>query len=437
MKNKDDTKKFFLYIIIFVPLIFIGLETTFFTVNKFKGIKLKSNWSFKYDQLNGWRGLVKKNEEKKGYQFSLNKHSLFDTPYEVDINSKKTTTGILISGNSFAAAGFQGNGEKNKNAFFSKLETKLREENFDIDVVNIAFHDYTLWQEHVEVARYLNSAYLHNDLPNIKLVISTGGIQDFHNFESMLHSNHSNNTDKIKYLNANGMMQRIQPINYIQNISVAQQGRPLFALKALFDSIRTYWQSYSHTNYYFAQLSRQVKYTVKGWIGRDRWELFRGRQIEEPKSNEEIQYDLSLEELITQKYKLTLEKYINLREYSINSAVRNIRATKALLGDDIKYVYMYTPTFFNSAISDFEARKLMIPSMGIVFGDYQKLEEDFRNEFLKKLSSVPEIEVLDYSGTANAKTWFQDYTHLNFYGEDKFSKLIYPRILKIVKNLID
>ena len=83
--------------------------------------------------------MVKKNEKKKGYQFSLNKHSLFDTPYEVDISSKKTTTGILISGNSFAAAGFPGNGEKNKNAFFSKLETKLREENFDIDVVNIAF----------------------------------------------------------------------------------------------------------------------------------------------------------------------------------------------------------------------------------------------------------------------------------------------------------
>ena len=139
MQYKGDTKKFFFYIFIFIPLILIGLEIFFTTLNKIRGVNItKTDWSFKYDQLNGWRGIKKQNEFNQ-YEYLLNKHSLFQTPFQVNSTSKKTTTGILISGNSFASGGFEGNGEKNKNAFFSKLETRLRAEQLEGDVVNISF----------------------------------------------------------------------------------------------------------------------------------------------------------------------------------------------------------------------------------------------------------------------------------------------------------
>ena len=126
-----------------------------------------------------------------------------------------------------------------------------------------------------------------------------------------------------------------------------------------------------------------------------------------------------------------------MREYSINSTVRNIRATKALLGDDISYVYIYTPTFFNCETSDSQTRELMFSNRAIVLGDWQVLEEDFRKELLKKLSTINEIKVLDFSGVADTKTWFQDDTHYNSYGENKFSELIYPEISKIVRSIIN
>ena len=423
MKEKRNSKKYILYVGLFIPLIFIFLEASLSALNKIRGIGLSSEYHFRYDQLNGWRGLQKVNKKNPQY-FLLNKHTHFETPFKVDAFSKNKTKGILITGNSFAAGYFPGAGEKNKNTFFGRLETELRNENLNIDVVNIAFAGYNLWQEHVEIARYLNSSPLHNDLPNISLVISTGGIQDFLNFEELLFS--KPNESRKEYLNANGIMQNLQTINYVRNLSLSQEGRPLYGLKAFVRSLINYWKLRSHTNYYFSKLTANFKNILQRSEEVGEIESIKGRDFTK------IKNELSLEELINQKYNITLEKYLNLREYIINSAVRNIKATKGLLGD-ITYIYLYTPTMFNTAIDNSQARNFTYRKINLA--NFQKLEEDFRNEFLKRISAVPGVIVMDYSGSADSNSWFLDYTHLNAQGEENFSKLIYPEILKIVKNL--
>ena len=88
---------------------------------------------------------------------------------------------------------------------------------------------------------------------------------------------------------------------------------------------------------------------------------------------------------------------------------------------------------FNTAIDNSQARNFTYRKINLA--NFQKLEEDFRNEFLKRISAVPGVIVMDYSGSADSNSWFLDYTHLNAQGEENFSKLIYPEILKIVKNL--
>lgn len=433
MKNKSELKKLIIYSIFFAPLILFALELSFAALNKFRGIRLESDYFLKYDGVNGWRGLQINATRNDKYWLYLDKHTHFETPFEVDASTKNKNIGILISGNSFNAGLFPENGEKNKDTYFSRLETKLRNEKLNVDVVNVSFLGYNLWQEHVEITRYLNSSPIHDDLPNINLVISTGGIQDFLNFVELLGTGRLMRAKE--YLNANGMMQNIFTLKYVDQISLAKRGSVSYGFKAFLNSISAYWQLNSHTQYYLKELRFQTKEIVAGLIGRNRWERLRGIKKLNLLDENKIKYGLTLEEIVNQKYKIKLEKYLEIRDYSINSAVRNIKATKALLGDT-KYVYLYTPTSFNSDINEDKARDLIDREMGITLGDYQKLENDFRKEFLKKVTALPEVIVLDYSGMADTNTWFSDYTHLNLYGEKKFSELIYPEVSKLVKNII-
>ena len=427
MKNKSDLKKLIIYSTFFTPLIFLALELSFAALSKIKGIRLDSHVYQKYDQINGWRG--KQDNKNVGDAPFLNKHTHFETPFEVDTSSKNKTSGILISGNSFNAGNLKA-GPKNKNTFFSLLETNLRSEKLDVDVVNISFFGYNLWQEHVEITRYLNSSPIHDDLPNISLVISTGGIQDFLDFVELLGNGRLMRAKE--YLNANGMMQNIFTLKYV-NKRMAKQGNPLYDLKILLNSISVYWKEGSHFNYWLGSVNSRAQIRFKSLIGKRLERLWGIKKVNEDENK--IKYGLTLEEIVNQIYKIKLEKYIEIRDYSINSAVRNIKATNALLGDT-KYVYLYTPTLFNCVTGEDKARDIIDREIGLTLGDYQKLENDFRKEFLKKVTALRGVIVLDYSGMADTNTWFKDYTHLNLYGEKKFSELIYPEVSQLVKSII-
>ena len=55
------------------------------------------------------------------------------------------------------------------------------------------------------------------------------------------------------------VMQNLQTINYVRNLSLSQEGRPLYGLKAFVRSLINYWKLRSHTNYYFSKLTANFK----------------------------------------------------------------------------------------------------------------------------------------------------------------------------------
>ena len=146
---KRDTKKYLLYVLLFIPLTFLSLEIVFSMFNKIRGIELPVKRDYKFDTINGWRGYAG-NRSKKSIQmikgsekqpFSLDEHTLHETPFSVNSKTKDENYGILISGNSFVAGWHPNVGSQNENTFYSKLEKSLRNEKFNIDIVNISFSD--------------------------------------------------------------------------------------------------------------------------------------------------------------------------------------------------------------------------------------------------------------------------------------------------------
>lgn len=437
---KRDTKKYLLYVLLFIPLTFLSLEIVFSMFNKIRGIELPVKRDYKFDAINGWRGYAG-NRSKKSIQmikgsekqpFSLDEHTLHETPFSVNSKTKDENYGILISGNSFAAGWHPNVGSQNENTFYSKLEKSLRNEKFNIDIVNISFSGYSSWQEHIEIARYLNSSPIKNNLPKVKLLISFGAIQDFYNLIDLMR--YKNDNLRKEYVNANGIMTKMETIKYTQNFVNANEGSPLIGLKIFIDSISAYLQKKSHSYYYLEKLYpfREnpiafVKYQVKGIIGREKWEKFRGRDSFNQK------YGLNFTQILEEKFLISLSDYYELRDYLISSVIRNIKATKGLIGD-IPYVYVYSPTFFNSEVEGSLLKEVIYDHNKLTLEDIQKLEKDFRDELLGKVRKIPGIKVIDYAGIANYKTWFTDFTHLNGNGHQKIYELLYSDIYNTIKS---
>ena len=56
-----------------------------------------------------------------------------------------------------------------------------------MSIFSLPFSGFNSWQEQVEIARYMNSSPLHDDLPDINLVLSLAGVQDFWTFLDQKH----------------------------------------------------------------------------------------------------------------------------------------------------------------------------------------------------------------------------------------------------------
>ena len=439
MRNKKDLKKTALYVVFFIPLILVVIEVSLSSINRLRGFDLPRsfNYKIKYDPITGWRGFSKghKQNKKNPNLFLLNKHSLLETPYVSDKSSGQKIHGILITGNSLAAGFFPGVGEKNKNTFYSKFESKLRQTYPSIDVVNTSFSGFNSWQEHVEIARYMNSSPLHNDLPDINLVLSLAGVQDFWTFMGLITD--TGNESRKNYKKANGTMISLWTISFTDIFTKAYEGSPFHGFKVFYTSLFTYIQEKTHTHYYIKKLvgaDRGLIEITKGEIKN----IFSNEKKSEEISNNSFEknefIELNLQEIVNKKLLISFEEYLKIRDYSINSVIRNIRATNALI-NDIPYVYMYSPTRFNSEISKREELSQNVRyKNNLTMSDFQKLERDFREELLLRISSIKGIKVIDYAGIANYETWFLDNTHLNAYGQKKLAELIYDDTIEIIKK---
>ena len=425
MKSKSEIIKFIFYTSIFIPIVIFILEITFFFINK-------SNTKFangtKYDPLTGWKeNCENKYTNPKNYKFLIcDRNGFIKTPFEHD-KKQKDTYGILLLGNS-VAMGEGLYGFDNEKTFASHLEKKLRNENSQIDLINAAYSGFNTWQEHVETFRYLNSQPFNNELPPLGLIVSFGGIQDFWNFIRLLSENNGNRNE---YSFANGMMIDKNNIDYINFLTSSSVGNIRSGFIAFLNSIR---KSSNFLSYIDNLRSRnKIK---PGIYEKKQLTIYVKNDI---KNN-------NLREVLEQRLNLDYEDYNNIKNFAIQSTLRNISAT-ANLNLDSKYIYVYAPNYFSSLseeqLNDDDHKYLIgikhlignpVFPPEILEREMFLIEKDYRETLFRELKKNKKITFIDYSQKAESTNWFLDYSHFTEFAASKLSTMLAIEILDIKKD---
>jgi len=424
MKSRSEILKFIFYTSLFIPIIIIVLEITFLFINK-------SNTRFynstKYDALTGWReNCDDKKNNPENYKFLIcDRNGFIKTPFEVN-KKQNDTYGILLLGNS-VAMGEGLYGFDNQKTFASQLEKNLRNENPKIDLINAAYAGFNTWQEHVETFRYLNSEPFNDDLPPLGLIVSFGGIQDFWNFIRLLSKNNGN---KYEYSFANGMMIDKNNIDYINFLTSSSSGNIRSGFIAFSNSIRKRSNFLTYIDY------------------------LKSRNKIKPGTYENKQLTINLEtnlknknlkEVLEHRLNLDYEEYEKIKNYSIQSTVRNISST-ANLNLDNKYIYVYAPNYFSS-LSEKQLNgnnfnyligiKHLVgdPSFPpkILEREMYLIEKDYRQTLSKEIKKNSKIIYIDYSQEAES-SWFLDYTHFTEFAASKLSSKLAKEIIELISK---
>ncbi len=422
MNSRSEIIKFIVFTCVFVPLIIFILEITFIFINKSKA---KFTNETKFDSLTGWReNCDKKSTNPENYNFLIcDSNGFIKTPFEHK-NKKKDTYGILLLGNS-VAMGEGLYGFENEKTFASQLEKKLRNKDPRIDLINAAYSGFNTWQEHVETFRYLNSEPFNKDLPSLGLIVSFGGIQDFWNFIRLLSQN---NEHSFEYSFANGMMINKNNIEYINFLTSSSLGNIRSGFIAFLNSIR--------------KSSNFLTYIDK----------LRTRNKLKPGTFEKKQLTINvktniknkdLREVLKQRLNLNYEEYEKIKNYSIQSTLRNISST-ANLNLDNKYIYVYAPNYFSSLSEKQLNSKDYKYLIGIkhLIGDpvfppkilereMYLIEKDYRETLIFEIKRNKKISFIDYSQKAEHTNWFLDYSHFTEFAAGKISSMLATEILDI------
>ena len=378
----------------------------------------------KYDSLTGWReNCDNKKTNPKNYKFLIcDRNGFIKTPFEN--NKQKDTYGILLLGNS-VAMGEGLYGFENEKTFASQLEKNLRNENPKIDLVNAAYAGFNTWQEHVETFRYLNSEPFNDDLPPLRLIVSFGGIQDFWNFIRLLSLNDGKRNE---YSFANGMMIDKNNIEYINFLTSSSLGNMRSGFTALSNSIR--------------KSSNLLTYI----------DNFRSKNKLKPGTYEKKQLTINLEtkiknknlkEVLEQRLNLDLAEYQNIKNYAIQSTLRNISSTSNL-NLDSKYIYVYAPNYFSS-LSEKQLKsndykyligiKHLIGNpvypLKILEREMHLIEKDYRETLLSEMRRNKKIKSIDYSQKAENTNWFIDYSHFTEFAASELASMLAIEVLDI------
>ena len=421
MKGRNEIIKFIAYTSIFIPIIIFILEITFLFINK---ANTKFTNGTKYDSLTGWReNCDNKKTNPKNYKFLIcDRNGFIKTPFEN--NKQKDTYGILLLGNS-VAMGEGLYGFENEKTFASQLEKNLRNENPKIDLVNAAYAGFNTWQEHVETFRYLNSEPFNDDLPPLGLIVSFGGIQDFWNFTRLLSKNEEK---KIEYSLANGMMIDKNNIQYIDFLTSGSQGNIRSGFIVFLNSIRKNSDFLSYID------NLRSKNKVK------------------PGTYEKKQLTINLEtkiknknlkEVLEQRLNLDFAEYQKIKNYAIQSTLRNISSTSNL-NLDSKYIYVYAPNYFSS-LSEKQLKsndykyligiKHLIGNpvfpLKILEREMHLIEKDYRETLLSEMRRNKKIKSIDYSQKAENTNWFIDYSHFTEFAASELASMLAIEILDI------
>ena len=425
MKSRSEIIKFIFFTSIFIPIIIFILELTFLFINK---TSTKYTNGTKYDSLTGWReNCVNKYSNPENYKFLVcDRNGFIKTPFEYD-KKKKDVYGILLLGNS-VAMGEGLYGFDNEKTFASQLEKNLRNENPKIDLVNAAYAGFNTWQEHVETFRYLNSEPFNVDLPPLKLIVSFGGIQDFWNFIRILSESNRNINE---YSFANGMMISKNNIEYINFLTSSSRGNIRSGFLVLLNSIR----KSSNFISYIDDLRSNNK--IKSGI-------YERKQLTvNLEANVE---NKTLKEVLEQRLNLDFAEYEKLKNYAIQSTLRNLSST-ANLNLDNKYIYVYAPNYFSSLSEEqlngqnyeylIGIKHLVgdpIFPLKILEREMYLIEKDYRETLSKEIEKNRKIIYIDYSQEAESINWFLDYSHFTEFAASKLSSKLAGDIFEVIKR---
>ena len=426
MKSRSEIIRFIFYTSLIIPIIIFILEITFLFLNK---LNTKLTNGTKYDSLTGWReNCNKKRTNPENHNFLIcDRNGFIKTPFE-NTNKKKDTYGILLLGNS-VAMGEGLYGFDNDKTFASQLENKLRNENPKIDLVNAAYAGFNTWQEHVETFRYLNSEPFNNDLPSLGLIVSFGGIQDFWNFIRLLSTKSENG---FEYSFANGMMIDKNNIEYINFLTSSSLGNIRSGLIAFLSSIRKSSNFISYLDHL-----RSINKVKPGIYEKKQLTINLKKDIK----------NKNLREILEQRLNLDYEEYKKIKNYAIQSTLRNISST-ANLDLDNKYIYVYAPNYFSSlseeqlngndykyliGIKHLIGNPVFPPK--ILETEMYLIEKDYRESLFSEIKRNKNITFIDYSQKAENTNWFIDYSHFNEFAANKLSSMLAVEILDVKNDI--
>jgi len=406
------------FILIFFPLLIFTIEVISMFFLKESNLNRRQT---KYDAITGWRKECKNNySNDQNKEFLIcNRHGLIKTPYQT---KGKNIFGILLLGNSVAMGeGLYGYG--NDKTFASQLELNLRNQDSSIDLVNAAYSGFNTWQEYSEMIRYLNAEPFFDDLPALNMVVSFGGIQDFWRFVRML--NTFKNKQKLEYSFANNMMIEKTTIDYINFLSSSTSGNIKSGFYSFINSIKAKSRIMNLLDNIYKKNFRNTIYNKKT-------ELVINEDNTSAKRN--------LKDIVERSFGINYKKYKIIRDYSINSTIRNLKASSNLLYPEINYVYVYAPTYFSSLSENSFIDKYVVGikhlvgfpklSLKIFESEMRIIERDYRNELIRQIKKIPTIILLDYSREAKSH-WFFDYSHFTEFAANKISIKLSNQILEI------
>ena len=423
MKNKNFLLKYLVYLFLVFPMLIISVEVIlhgYYKINKVI-FPRPLGGALKYDPITGWRGYISHEPltDKKNpitfNKYGFVKFSDIDSDRGIIFLGDSVTQGVLSSGNNYI--------------FSSLLQKKLEKDNYK--VINLAFSSFNSWMENAELNRYLNFYKGDKNLPSPEVVISLGGIQDFWRFVNNLENRVSDNYSFYK--DSYGLMMSDRFIKYSTDIFSVMEGNILKSFEVLFSSIKVNFLKNSSS----VQLLRELKnnlITKKEITLKDR---FSNMEI----SNKEYKEKINASQLITEinksnNIKISSERYIYLRNLSIDSLVRNLKSNIAIL-DKKKFVYVYSPSMLSTLPVDPKYREILLltPDKSVFdFYTLQLIENDYRKNLLNKISSIENLYLLDYSQIINNShsSYFNDNSHFTDKGHELVSEKLHEDLINLM-----
>lgn len=423
MDFKKDKKIFFQLILLILPFMVFVVEVISIGLKNFGGSLFPERAYIEYshltaDMVNGIRFIDPESKAINKKNNYIERHGLVKTFHTANPQNKNLDKGIIITGNSVSLGHPLIERGKYKKTFVNLIEKNLIESNKPIDIINLSFYNFNSWEEKVELNRYIISQANHFDLPEVSLIATLGGIQDYWGFIETLHNNNNLNDN---YHKAGGLMtwkNRNQPfVDFYKESYKASQGNIFSGIGILLDSVLTFVKDNSNT-IEIVKRFKDRKFNSQ-ILNYEDFEDF----------NQIANHDNLLEKIIKNKIKISPEEYLNKKNYVINSTERNIKSVVASFPNN-KFLFVYLPN--RITVKDQFNLKNRYSYKDLNIKDLHIIEKDYRNSLITKLSALKNIKVVNMGEKGNYD-WFIDESHFSLKGHQEITKLLLP----IFKNSLE